>query len=195
MITRQGQQVLDTIAQWALASIGHAYAWGGAPGPDGNNAWDCSSAVNWWVGVGAGQAIPGYPAGAYDGQQHGPSTLTWLGWLGQGVYPLQRQDVGAGDIICWRTHMGVAVSNSDMVSALNPSQTTERTQIDGLIPGEAMTPMRLIKVDPSESGLGVAGLIDTSGIQADSRQIARSIRDLVPLSQLAHNFGAHGFRL
>lgn len=195
MITREGRQILQAIAQAALASIGHCYFYSGAPGPRGLDCWDCSSATNWWIGAVAGQAIPDFPAGTYDGREHGPSTLGWLGWIGQGVYPLQRQDVGAGDIICWTTHMGVAVSNTEMVSALNPTATTLRTAIDGLIAGEQMTPMRLLHVDPSESGLGIVGLVGTAGIERDARAIARSVRDFVPLHQLAHGFGAHGFRL
>ena len=75
---RSGTRLQAVIAQAAIAAIGHCYAWGGAPGKDGAACWDCSSAVNFWVGVEAGAAIPGYPPGGYDGTVHGPSTLGWL---------------------------------------------------------------------------------------------------------------------
>lgn len=189
------RRVAAGIAQAAINSIGHAYAWGGAPGRDGLAPWDCSSATNFWVSAENGQAIPGYPPGRYDGTVHGPSTLGWLAWLGQGVAAISRADVTAGDIMCWQTHMGVAVSRTDMVSALNPADGTQRTQIDGLIPGELLTPMRLRSVDPSLTGIGVIGLAGTSLVEADTRAVARLVRDMVPLHQLARSIGAHGYRL
>src|SRR5690349_8150592 len=47
------------IAVIALTYQGHAYKFGGAPGSDGSKPWDCSSFVNYVVGVKAGLAIPG----------------------------------------------------------------------------------------------------------------------------------------
>src|SRR6266511_4581663 len=55
------------LAGIALQYQGHAYRFGGAPGPDGENPWDCSSFVNFVVGVKAGRAVPGYAAGTYRG--------------------------------------------------------------------------------------------------------------------------------
>lgn len=184
-----GTRLQAAIAAAARASIGHCYIYGGAPGRNGQACWDCSSAVNFWVGVEAGAAIPGFPPGTYDGSVHGPSTLGWLGWLGIGVFGITRAQVVAGDIMCWQTHMGVAVSNTDMISALNPGPTTEQTPIDGLIPGETLNPLRLHAVDPGVTGIGVIALGGTAAIEGDARGIAQLVKAMVPLQQAARSIG------
>lgn len=194
MSPRRGARVAETIAAAAIASIGHDYVWGGVPGPRAQGGWDCSSATNWWVAVAAGQAIPGYPPGAYDGQVHGPTTITWGAWIGIGVAELARSQVQAGDIMLWQTHMGVAVDNTDMVSALQPSLGTERTPIDGLIPGEVLRPLRLKAIDPSLTGLGVITLPGAGRIDQDARQIARTTRQLVQLQNAMHTVGGPRWR-
>lgn len=192
--TRSGTRLQAVIAQAAIAAIGHCYLWGGVPGKDGAACWDCSSAVNFWVGVEAGAAIPGYPPGGYDGTVHGPSTLGWLDWLGRGVFLITRTEVTAGDIMCWQTHMGVAISNTEMVSALNPGQGTQRTGIDGLTAGETLNTLRLHAVDPSVTGIGVIDFTGTAGLENDTRAIARFVKSTVPLRQLARSIGSHGWR-
>lgn len=117
------------IAATALAYQGHAYQFGGAPGKDGGSPWDCSSFVNYVVGVKLGLAIPGYNAGAYDGSSHGPPTGTWGVW--NGLTHISRGDVQAGDIIVWLNHMGIALDNTTMISALNPDIGTKKTPIEG----------------------------------------------------------------
>lgn len=62
------------IASIAQQYQGHAYLFGGAPGRDGSQPWDCSSFVNFIVAIKAGLSIPGYSAGTYDGTVHGPTT-------------------------------------------------------------------------------------------------------------------------
>lgn len=184
-----GTRLQAAIAAAARASIGHCYLYGGAPGRNGQACWDCSSAVNFWVGVEAGAAIPGYPPGTYDGTSHGPSTITWLGWLGVGVFGITRGQVAAGDIMCWQTHMGVAISNTDMISALQTSQGTQQTSIDGLIPGETLNPLRLHAVDPGVTGIGVIALGGTAAVEGDARGIAQLVKAMVPLQQAARSVG------
>jgi len=102
---------------------GHAYHFGGAPGKDASKPWDCSSAVNYVVAVRGGRAIPGYGPGKYQGNSHGPPTGTWAVWSGMVTIP--RSAVQAGDILVWLGHMGMAISNTQMISALNPKEGTK----------------------------------------------------------------------
>src|SRR6266498_4802011 len=120
------------LAGIALQYQGHAYRFGGAPGPDGENPWDCSSFVNFVVGVKSGRAVPGYAAGTYRGTVHGPSSGQWAVWSGLARVP--RDQVAAGDILVWTGapgHVGIAISNTQMVSALNPFSKTKVTSISG----------------------------------------------------------------
>lgn len=107
--------------------IGHAYVFGGAPGKDGSNPWDCSSFVNYVVAVKAGRAIPGNAPGKYDGTSHGPPTGMWAVW--NGMDTVSRQNVQPGDILVWGGHMGIATSNSQYISAHSPKEKTTITDI------------------------------------------------------------------
>src|SRR4051812_36393875 len=94
------------LAVIALSYQGHAYRFGGAPGPNGDKPWDCSSFINYVVGVKAGRAIPGNGPGKYTGTSHGPATGNWAAW--NGMTTVSRADVQAGDILLWLGHMGMA---------------------------------------------------------------------------------------
>lgn len=128
------------LANIAIADIGHPYIYGGAPGADGKHGWDCSSACNWWIGKKAGRSIPGQANGSYEGLQHGPPTGAWLLW--GGVATIKRSAVQAGDVMVWQTHMGIAISNSEMVSAIDEQKGTQRGPIAGP-GGEILIPKRL----------------------------------------------------
>jgi cell wall-associated NlpC family hydrolase len=108
---------------------GHPYLYGGAPGIDASKPWDCSSAVNWIVSVKGGKAIPGYGPGKYQGASHGPPTGLWAIW--PGMQWIKRADVQSGDILVWSGHMGMAISNTQFISALNPTLKTRVGSIDG----------------------------------------------------------------
>ncbi len=116
------------IATIAAQYVGHRYVFGSAPGPDGSKPWDCSSFVNYVVGVKAGRAIPGYKPGKYTGKVHGPPTGSWYAWPGMDT--VKRADVQAGDILLWTGHMGIALSNESMISALNAKKGTRTQRID-----------------------------------------------------------------
>lgn len=118
-----------TFAAEALQYQGHAYRFGGAPGRDGTGPWDCSSFVNYVIGVRFLQSIPGYKAGGYDGTSHGPATGQWAVW--PGLAPISRDQVAVNDVIVWPGHMGIAISNQQYVSALNPEAKTAIRTIDG----------------------------------------------------------------
>lgn len=119
----------NDLAAVAIQYVGHAYEFGGAPGKDGSKPWDCSSFVNWIVSVKMGLAIPGYGPGKYDGSSHGPPTGGWGVW--NGIRHISRGEVQSGDLIVWVGHMGIAINNQQMVSALNPNDRTKITPIEG----------------------------------------------------------------
>jgi cell wall-associated NlpC family hydrolase len=118
-----------TIAGTALFYRNHAYQFGGAPGADGSKPWDCSSFVNFVCGVKLGLPIPGYGPGKYKGDVHGPPCLSWGAW--NGIDSIPQSSVASGDLVIWSNHMGIAVSNTQMISALNPKETTIVTDIQG----------------------------------------------------------------
>jgi cell wall-associated NlpC family hydrolase len=127
------------IAQLAATYVGHKYVWGGTPGSDGSGGWDCSSFVNYILGVRFGLSIPG---GKYNGLSHGPVASSYNGW--NGATTIQRSAIGAGDLCVWSTHIGIALNNSQMVSALNPSLGTLITGIESGGPnGESLTCRRI----------------------------------------------------
>jgi hypothetical protein len=167
------------LVQVALDEVGHAYRFGGVPGKWFLDPWDCSSYVNsMWGGFG-GQAIPGYPAGTYDGSQHGPSTIGWLNWQGQGVGSIDRALCSAGDIPCWRTHMGFAISNTEMISAQTPQAGTQKSGIDGFIQGEALTILRMTIVGPGGITLPIPPIGSSHAVEAVARGVAQSSKALV----------------
>lgn len=110
----------SALAADAVTYVGHCYKFGGAPGTDGKGCWDCSSFMNWVVGHDGGMAIPGYPAGSYDGASHGPSTLAWL-LFGTGISAAAAQ---SGDLIVGETHMGMVTTPGNYVSAHDPTEGT-----------------------------------------------------------------------
>lgn len=129
-----GQQ----IANIALADVGHAYALGGIPGTNGKNPWDCSSAVDWWLGKKCGFLLPGMTT-AYTGASHGPVVISYVTWRSAETV-LHPQ---AGDLVMWpgigaNGHIGIAVSETEMVSALNPAMGTQKTLISATHPGIPM---------------------------------------------------------
>jgi hypothetical protein len=120
----------SALADFALADIGHAYKFSGACGPDGSRPWDCSSAAGWWIGHQAGYALPGgsWAKVTGNGSGHGPATGSYLLW-GSAI---ARADVAAGDVLVYQTHMGIAISGTEMVSAEDPADGTRKNSIDGM---------------------------------------------------------------
>lgn len=124
-----GAEISGSLTSIALSYKGHAYSFGGAPGQDGSRPWDCSSFCNFCIGVRLHQAIPGYGPGKYDGSVHGPPTGAWGVW--PGITRISRGEVAGGDLIVWLNHMGIALDNNTMISALNANAGTQVTPIEG----------------------------------------------------------------
>lgn len=122
----------NAIADDALHYNGHTYVYGGSPGKDGSGPWDCSSFCNWVLSHDLALPWPG--AGQYDGSSHGPTTVQWGAWFlakSAGTKTVPREQVQPGDVVVWAGHMGIAISNTQMVSARNPSEGTGVGDIDG----------------------------------------------------------------
>lgn len=112
----QNTSTNSVIANDALSYVGrgHVYKWGGAD----PNGWDCSGFCNYVIGHDLQSPIPGVPSGKYTG--HGPTTFQWAVFGTK----ISRKDVQAGDLVIWPTqHMGIAISNSQMVNCPGPNGT------------------------------------------------------------------------
>ena len=130
------------IAQDALQYKGAGYVWAGAPGSGAGN-WDCSSYANAVTGRDLRLAIPGYPAGTYQGQAHGPATIQWLATTLCTTVGHSGAAAQAGDLCVWQTHMGIAIGGGQMISAQDPANGTQVSGIDGFIAGEVLFVRRL----------------------------------------------------
>lgn len=105
---------------------GSVYGWG----KGGPRVFDCSGFCNQVFGRDLGLAIPGYRTGQYSG--HGPPTTLWATW--PGCHTIPRSQVQAGDLCIWPLfHMGIAISNTEMVNCPGPNGTPNPVvgKIDG----------------------------------------------------------------
>lgn len=120
----------NDVANYALQYQGHAYRFGGAPGKNGTDPWDCSSFANWSFSK-TGHSIPGYGPGQYDGSVHGPPTGSWIAWMTH----IPQNQAQAGDLVVSATHMGIVIGPNQMISALNSRLGTKITPIAGYFSG------------------------------------------------------------
>ena len=97
------------IVNTALSGAGTPYVWGGkAPG-----GWDCSGFVAWVLA------------------QHGINVTSYTGAM---MNQLPRTSAPQpGDVVFTNgySHVGIYLGNGQMISALNPSQGTQVTSVDG----------------------------------------------------------------
>lgn len=138
------------LANAALKYAGHAYVFGGAPGPDGKNPWDCSSFVSYVIGHDMGWPVPGgaWAAVTGNGASHGPATVSYLAWSGAETIGHNASVAQAGDLCVWQTHMGIAIGGGKMISARDPAEGTGIDSIAGDIPGEVLFVRRIIIGNP-----------------------------------------------
>jgi cell wall-associated NlpC family hydrolase len=116
------------------------YLWSGA-NPRG---WDCSGAFNYVANHDCGITIPGSRPHTFTGRTHGPNTAVYMLWLPTHASRVPRNQVAANDVCLWQTHMGVAVDNTEYVSAYDTAEGTVIKPIHGGGPnGEIATFWRL----------------------------------------------------
>jgi len=126
------------IAKDAARYIGQGYVYGGNASRVGD--WDCASFVSYVLGHDLRLALPG---GRWGGPNmppadHGPVVTDYASWNGATTVGIPQ----AGDLCCWvgvgtQGHIGIAVSGSEMVSALNPQLGVQRTAIVGTGPAQS----------------------------------------------------------
>lgn len=145
---------MPDIAEDALRYQGAGYVFGGVPS-HGIGQWDCSSFVNWVVGNDLGMSIPGFPAGTYKGQSHGPVVLDWATWSGAQTHS---GPPGRGDLCVWpgagaAGHIGIAISGTQMISALDHIDGTKVTGISGFGPKGVALIYRSVTGNSSSGGV------------------------------------------
>lgn len=108
----------NAIADAAQKYVGQGYVWGGPADHPGN--WDCSSFVSYVLGHDLGLPLPGghYGDPGFPPHSHGPTTGSYLLYGGL----IDQTAVAAGDLVVWSSHMGIATSNSQIVSARDPQE-------------------------------------------------------------------------
>lgn len=111
--TGSNGQTNSAIANDALKYVGSGYVYGGNASKVGD--WDCSSFVSYVLGHDLGIGLPGGSWGqpGFPPNTHGPTTGTYALW----GTALNQQEVQPGDLVVWSSHMGIAISNSEIVSA------------------------------------------------------------------------------
>lgn len=117
----------SAIANDALKYEGSPYTWGGSPGvnigPTGIGNHDCSSFATWVLAHDLNLAAPGITP-PWNGDSHGPVVAEYVLW--SGASGVSKENVQAGDLILFPpdTHMGIATSNTEFISAEDPASGT-----------------------------------------------------------------------
>jgi peptidoglycan DL-endopeptidase CwlO len=141
------------IAADALQYVGVPYRYSGA-NPSG---WDCSGFVNWVLGHDLQMVLPGSVKPGFNGKMHGPVVVSYSTW-GKATTVKTPE---ANDLCIWvglgpAGHIGIATSNTHMISALNPALGTIETPIQGQ--GPAGAPLIFRRVTGSVgSPIGLSG--------------------------------------
>lgn len=95
------------IVQAALRYRGEPYSWGGAvPRSAGGPGFDCSGFVTWVLHHDLGMDLP---------DNNHTVTQQFYGW--SGADDRTREQCSAGDLVCYPQHMGIAISNTQMIHA------------------------------------------------------------------------------
>lgn len=117
----------NAVVAAAQQYVGSGYVWGGSAAKVGD--WDCSSFVSYVLGHDLGLPLPGGHWGdpGFPPNAHGPTTGSYL------LYgsPIDRTALAAGDLVVWSSHMGIAVSNTQVISAKDPQEGVGLSSIDG----------------------------------------------------------------
>jgi cell wall-associated NlpC family hydrolase len=151
------------IADAALRYKGETYVYGGTGARPGD--WDCSSFVTYVLGHDLGMAVPGGTWASVTGRgtQHGPVVTSYATWGGAATIPAGQ--AAEGDLVLFvglgtGGHMGIVLGPDKMVSALDTSQGTLVSPINGYGPAGAPIVYRRLKdaaAGPIPQAPGVAG--------------------------------------
>lgn len=105
----------DAIVAVARRYLGKPYKFGGAQNP--SVGFDCSGLANWVFGHDLNYPLPGQSKPGFDGSSHGPIVMQyWSGW----AYAFTiAGPPGPGDLVIYgpNTHMGIAISATQMIHA------------------------------------------------------------------------------
>lgn len=117
-----GSATGNAIAQAALKYEGYRYVWGGHGeiGSDGRQVFDCYGLLTYVLHHDLGYNLPNNTHSGY---------LEFLAW--SGASRVDRAQVSAGDLVIWPTHSGIAIDNSRMISAENPSAGVKVATFEG----------------------------------------------------------------
>ena len=143
---------------------GHKYVLGGPSNP--TSGWDCSSAMSFWLGA-IGMNIPGgsWKSVTNNGAIHGPTAAEYLSW--SGATTVATSQVQPGDLLCWPTHVGLAVDATHMFSAYDTADGTLQTPWAGPS-GEGAPKVRRVNQLASGSGAATAGFAYTGNQTQDA---------------------------
>lgn len=152
------------IAAAALKHKGAGYVYGGRADRPGD--WDCSSFVSYVLGHDLGLSLPG---GSWAGPgeppgSHGPIVSDYRTW----AFSAEVAHPQAGDLVIFgpNSHIGIAVSSSQMISALNPELGTVKTAIStDIAPGD-LTFRRLTSVQAVPTAVQSAASMNAATIFA-----------------------------
>jgi|SRR6185437_4183751 len=147
MAVRPSGPARGTISGDALKYKGLPYVYGGRADRPGD--WDCSSFVSYVLGHDLGLRLPGggrYGDPGYPPNSHGPVVTSYATWSGASAVRVPR----AGDLCCFvgsgtSGHIGIAISATHMISALDTAQGTLVTPIKGYGPPGAPLVYRRVK--------------------------------------------------
>jgi hypothetical protein len=149
----------DQIAAAALRYRGAGYIYGGPAARPGD--WDCSSFPSYVLGHDLGLALPGGKWGApgFPPNAHGPVVETWASWRGAVTVSTPAR----GDLVCYvgegtSGHMGFVLGPNQMVSALDSSDGTLVTPIEGYgPPGAPIVYRRLLGAAAGSTAAAIGG--------------------------------------
>lgn len=112
-------------AQDVRKYLGIRYKFGGAQNPTAG--FDCSGLVNWVLGHDMNMTLPGQSRPGFSGKDHGPVTTDYYAW--SGATDVGRSQCQAGDLVCWTTHIGIAVSATRFIAAPSLGRTVTEENI------------------------------------------------------------------
>lgn len=143
----------------AASLVGDFEKYKGTPyvsgGSNPANGWDCSGAINWVLGHDFNMRLPGQAKPGWQGNGHGPVVVDYVSWKGASTVASPE----AGDLCIWpgignNGHIGMAISPTHMLSALNPALGTAESPIHGSGPAGKVVMFRRITSMGGSAGTG-----------------------------------------